>query len=92
MYGWIITRDVLFETGDHKEWETDETGTIVFTTWKSTGCSVLEEGKCYTFKNVVTSEWQGRISIKINKNSEILPYQGDITDPCQRVPAQSMGK
>ncbi|HYN44704.1 MAG TPA: hypothetical protein VER35_01765 [Candidatus Limnocylindrales bacterium] len=57
----------------------DETGTIVFTTWKSTGCSVLEEGKCYTFKNVVTSEWQGRMSIKINKNSEILPYQGDIT-------------
>ncbi|HZM14188.1 MAG TPA: hypothetical protein VFB86_08425, partial [Bacteroidales bacterium] len=57
----------------------DETGTIVFTTWKSTGCSVLEEGKCYTFKNVVTSEWQGRMSIKINKNSEILPYEGDIT-------------
>jgi len=57
----------------------DETGTIVFTTWKSTGSSVLEEGKCYTFKNVVTSEWQGRMSIKINKNSEILPYQGDVT-------------
>lgn len=57
----------------------DETGTIVFTTWKSTGCSVLEEGKCYTFKNVVTSEWQGKMSIKINKNSEILPYQGDVT-------------
>jgi replication factor A1 len=57
----------------------DETGTIVFTTWKSTGCSVLEEGKCYTFKNVVTSEWQGRMSIKVNKNSEILPYQGDVT-------------
>jgi replication factor A1 len=57
----------------------DETGTIVFTIWKSTGCSVLEEGKCYTFKNVVTSEWQGRMSIKVNKNSEILPYQGDVT-------------
>ncbi len=57
----------------------DETGTIVFTTWKSTCSSVLEEGKCYTFKNVVTSEWQGRMSIKINKNSEILPYQGDVT-------------
>jgi replication factor A1 len=57
----------------------DETGTIVFTTWKSTGGSVLEEGKCYTFKNVVTSEWQGRMSIKINKNSEILPYQGEVT-------------
>jgi replication factor A1 len=57
----------------------DETSTIVFTTWKSTGCLVLEDGRCYTFKNVVTSEWQGRMSIKINKNSEILPYQGDIT-------------
>jgi len=57
----------------------DETGTIVFTTWKSTGSSVLEEGKCYTFKNVVTSEWQGRMSIKVNKNSEILPYQEDVT-------------
>jgi len=57
----------------------DEPGTKMYTTWKSTGCSVLEEGKCYTFKNVVTSEWQGRMSIKINKNSEILPYQGDVT-------------
>jgi replication factor A1 len=57
----------------------DETGTIVFTTWKSTGALILEEGKCYTFKNVVTSEWQGRVSIKINKNSEILPFKGDIT-------------
>src|SRR3990172_5903822 len=58
----------------------DETGTIVFTTWKSSGVPVLEEGKCYTFKNVVTSEWQGKMSIKINKNSEIHPYNdSDIT-------------
>jgi len=28
VYGWIITRDVLFETGDHIEGETDETGTM----------------------------------------------------------------
>jgi len=28
MYGWIITRDVLFETRDHREWEIDETGTM----------------------------------------------------------------
>ncbi len=74
---------ILWEARHEKILQTgvlgDETGTIVFTTWKSTGSSVLEEGKCYTFKNVVTSEWQGRLSIKINKNSEILPYQGDIT-------------
>lgn len=57
----------------------DDSGTIVFTTWKSMDAPMLEEGNCYTFKNVVTSEWQGRMSIKINKNSEILPYSGDIT-------------
>jgi hypothetical protein len=28
MYGWIIKRDVLFETGDHIEGETDATGTM----------------------------------------------------------------
>ncbi|GFO98022.1 hypothetical protein ig2599ANME_2233 [groundwater metagenome] len=28
VYGWIITRDVLFEKGDHREWETDATGTM----------------------------------------------------------------
>lgn len=74
---------ILWEARHEKILQTgvlgDETGTIVFTTWKSTGSSVLEEGKCYTFKNVVTSEWQGRLSIKVNKNSEILPYEGDIT-------------
>ena len=57
----------------------DETGTVVFTTWRSSGAPVLEEGKCYLFKNVVTSEWQGRVSIKVNKNSEITAFSGDIT-------------
>jgi replication factor A1 len=56
----------------------DETGTVVFTTWKKSNAPVLEEGKCYTFKNVVTSDWQGKISIKVNKNSEITPFEGDI--------------
>jgi len=28
MYGWIITRDILFKKGDHSEAETDETGTM----------------------------------------------------------------
>ena len=57
----------------------DETGTVVFTTWRSSGAPVLEEGKCYLFKNVVTSLWQERVSIKVNKNSEITPFSGDIT-------------
>jgi replication factor A1 len=57
----------------------DETGTVVFTTWRSSGAPVLEEGKCYLFKNVVTSIWQEKISIKVNKNSEITLFSGDIT-------------
>jgi len=28
MYGWIITRDVLFKKGNNEEWETDATGTM----------------------------------------------------------------
>ncbi len=56
----------------------DETGTIPFTIWNTTDVDELEEGRSYLFKNVVTSSFQGRISIKVNKNSEISPYQGEI--------------
>ena len=32
----------------------------------------------YLFKNVVTDVWQGQYSIKLNKNSEIVPLDEDI--------------
>ncbi len=48
---WEPRHDKILQTGVLG----DETGTIVFTTWKSTNCSVVEEGKSYTFRNVVTS-------------------------------------
>jgi len=56
----------------------DESGTIKFTTWVKAGLPRVEEGKSYLFKNVVTSEWQGQFSIKLNKTSEIVPITEEI--------------
>ncbi len=76
----IAKVSVLWEPRHEKIAQTgvlgDETGTITFTTWKTTDVPYLEEGKSYLFKNVVTSSYQ--ISIKVNKNSEITPYEGEI--------------
>ncbi len=57
----------------------DESGTIKFTKWAKAGLPPVEEGKCYIFKNVVTSEWQGKFSVMLNKTSEIIPLNEDIS-------------
>ena len=57
----------------------DESGTIKFTKWaKASALPTVEEGNCYIFKNITTSEWQGQFSVKINKTSEIIPISEDI--------------
>ncbi|MDO9097630.1 MAG: replication factor A, partial [Candidatus Methanoperedens sp.] len=57
----------------------DESGTIKFTKWaKASALPAVEEGKCYLFKNITTSEWQGQFSVKLNKTSEIIPISEDI--------------
>lgn len=56
----------------------DESGTIKFTKWAKADLPSVEEGKCYIFKNVVTSEWQGQFSVMLNKTSEIIPINEDI--------------
>jgi len=56
----------------------DESGTIKFTKWEKAGLPPVEEGKSYLFKNVVTSEWQGQFSIKLNRTSEITQLNEDI--------------
>ncbi|CAG0982392.1 MAG: replication factor A [Candidatus Methanoperedens sp.] len=38
----------------------------------------LEEGESYEFRNVVSSIWQGQISVKANSNSEIIILDTDI--------------
>ncbi len=57
----------------------DETGTIKFTKWaKASALPAVEEGKCYIFRNITTSEWQGQFSVKINKTSDIIQINEDI--------------
>lgn len=57
----------------------DESGTIAFKKWTKANLPKVEEGKSYIFKNVATSEWQGRFSVNLNKTSEIIPISEDIT-------------
>src|SRR5659263_266104 len=43
----------------------DESGTVVFKKWSKANLPQIEEGKCYRFKNVVTSEWQERFRVSL---------------------------
>ncbi len=56
----------------------DESGTVAFKKWTKANLPQLEEGKNYIFKNVATSEWQGRFSVSLNKTTEIIPINEDI--------------
>jgi replication factor A1 len=56
----------------------DESGTVAFKKWTKANLAQVEEGKSYLFKNVATSEWQGRFSVNLNKTSEIIPIPEDI--------------
>ena len=49
----------------------DETGTVKFTKWAKSDLPELEEGKVYSLGNVVTDEYQGRFSIKLNSTTTI---------------------
>ncbi len=57
----------------------DESGTIAFKKWAKANLPQVEEGKNYIFKNVATSQWQGRFSVSLNRTSEIIPITEDIT-------------
>ena len=56
----------------------DETGTIKFTKWASAELPLIEEGKSYVFKNVVTNIYQERFQINLNKSSQIEEIEEDI--------------
>ena len=57
----------------------DESGTIKFTNWANAQLSLLEEGKSYAIRNVVTKLWQGRFSVSFNKMTEIAPLDEEVT-------------
>ncbi len=56
----------------------DDTGSIKFVKWAKADLPNLEEGKSYNLKNVVTDEFQGRFSVKLNRTSKIEPIDVDI--------------
>lgn len=56
----------------------DETGTIKFITWAAAEVPAVEEGRSYIFKNVVSSEWNGKMEVTLNKSSSIEEITDDI--------------
>ena len=56
----------------------DETGTVKFTKWSKSDLPALEEGEVYDLRNVVTDEYQGRFSVKLNRTTTIEELDEDI--------------
>lgn len=56
----------------------DETGSIKFVKWAKADLPNIEEGKSYILGNLVTDEFQGRFSVKLNRTSRIEPIEEDV--------------
>ena len=56
----------------------DPSGTIKFTKWAKSDLPALEEGQVYRLTNVVTDEYQGRYSVKLNSTTGIEEVEGDL--------------
>ena len=56
----------------------DETGTIKFTKWSKSELPALELDEVYNLRNVVTDEYQGRYSVKLNRTTTIEQVDEDI--------------
>ena len=71
---WDATSDAVAQVGLLG----DETGTVKFTKWSKSDLSDLEEGNVYDLRNVVTDEYQGRFSVKLNRTTTIEELDEDI--------------
>ncbi len=71
---WDATSDAVAQVGLLG----DETGTIKFTKWSKSDLPELEEGAVYDLRNVVTDEYQGRYSVKLNRTTTIEERDEDI--------------
>jgi len=56
----------------------DESGRIKFTKWATSDLSELTEGEVYRLGNVVTDEYEGRYSVKLNRTTTIEELEEDI--------------
>ncbi|WP_327050505.1 replication factor A [Halomicrococcus gelatinilyticus] len=65
----------------------DESGTIKFTKWAKSDLPELEEGKVYSLGNVVTDEYQGNYSVKLNRTTTVeeLDQEMEVGDDSEEV-------
>ena len=56
----------------------DETGTVKFTKWAKSDLPELEADSVYQLENVVTDEYEGRFSVKLNSSTTIEAIDTDI--------------
>ena len=56
----------------------DGTGSLKFVKWTKSELPDLELGKSYILRRVVTDEFQGRFSVKLNKTSQIELLETDV--------------
>ena len=56
----------------------DESGTVKFTKWATSDLPELEEEAVYRLENVVTDEYQGDFSIKLNRTTSIEELDEEI--------------
>ncbi len=71
---WEVNSDSISQSGLIG----DETGTIKFVKWVKADLPDLVEGKSYHLRNLVTDEFQGRFSVKLNRTSQIEPLDFDV--------------
>jgi len=55
----------------------DESGTLKFVSWKTSDLPDLEEGEVYQLENVVTDEYQGNYSVKLNSSTDIAHLEDE---------------
>jgi replication factor A1 len=56
----------------------DESGTMKFVAFTTSDLPELEEGKSYTLSNVVTDEYQGNFSVKLNRTTTITELDEEV--------------
>jgi replication factor A1 len=56
----------------------DESGTIKFVAFKTSELPELEEGQAYSLSNVVTDEYEGSYSVKLNRTTSIAELDEEI--------------
>jgi replication factor A1 len=56
----------------------DGTGSLKFVKWAKAGLPDLEMGKSYRLRNLVTDEFQGRFSVKLNRTSLVEDLEEEV--------------